>query len=762
MENTVLLTKLFIPKLPAQAIKRPHIIQNLEERLQRGVSLTLISAPAGYGKSTLLAEWIATYQHQVAWISLDNHDNDPQRFWLYCVTAFQTIVSELEKQELMDLVESLKHEDPRDFLTSLVNLIVSWDRQIILVLDDYHMISSKVIHEGVEFLIGHIPNSLHLIIATRTDPPLQLSRLRVRGQLTEIRIVDLRFTINEAGEFLNNRMQLGLNEEDVSALEARTEGWIAGLYLAAMSMQGLDDIHGFVQDFTGSQFLVLEYLVDEVLQQQQETVQRLLLETSILQRMCAPLCDAITGSVESERLLADLYRRNLFIIPLDGEHYWFRYHHLFAEFLKSHLKRSQSCDIPELHRRASVWYQTHGYPEEALFHALAIPDYTYVSRLVVDNWRMVYHTGNLYTAKKWLESLPGNILRKSPPLGVAYCWTLFIRGDHVRIETFLDDIELEFKQMVDQGVLPCGHPEYQIIMHQVILLRAIVMRHAGNVAAAIKTIEDLLPSIEDLRDKLGQRFADMGFTACYSQLGYMYATVNELDLAEEYLGRVSSHARECGNYFALAHATMEWVRINVMRKQLARAEDICRRELLYAKQAGIAEYPAFCLIQLALADTLRAKGSWDESENLLAMGLKTAKRNGHEFYLAQGYLIAARLHHALGKTHLVAEDMFEAAQIAISIHNRFLDDSLKHTRNEIQGTRQNNGSILVQQLIEPLSNREIEVLRLICQGKSNQEIANELFVSLNTIKRHTNNIFGKMGVTRRAQAIHEALRFGIL
>jgi LuxR family transcriptional regulator, maltose regulon positive regulatory protein len=576
-----------------------------------------------------------------------------------------------------------------------------------------------------------------------------------------VRIDDLRFSVDEAGEYFNNLMQLGLNDTDVCALETRTEGWIAGLHLAAMSIQGHNDIHKFVQDFTGNQYLVLEYLVDEVLKLQHEPVQRLLLETSILQRICAPLCDAVTGSVESERTLTELYRQNLFIIPLDGEHYWFRYHHLFAEFLKSQLKRLRSRDLPELHRRASVWFEKHGYLEESLFHAMAIPDYPYVCRLVVDNWRRIYHTGNLETAVKWLESIPDDILRMFPPLLVAYCWTLFIRGDHARIGTILDDIELVFNQKVDAEELPKGHPEYQIIMHQVILLRVIVMRHEGNTAATVKMIEDLLPKIEELRYTLGQKYADMGLTACYSQLGYSYAEVNKLDRAEEYLSRVGFHARGCGNYFALAHATMEWVRINILKKRLDRAEEICRYELLLAEQSGIAEYPAFCLIFLALADTLQARGSWESSEKFLGKGLEIAKKSGHKLYLARGFLIAARLHHAIGKTSLVHEDMCQAELIAASIQNRFLTDTFRKTREEIYGTMQSNDSHLSQQLIEPLSDRELEVLRLICQGKSNQEIADELFVALNTIKRHTNNIFGKMGVNRRTQAIFEARRLGL-
>ena len=756
MVASILLTKLFIPSVPPSVIHRPHLIERLTAGLKAGKFLTLVSAPAGYGKSTLLAEWITAYEGQVAWLSLDDRDNNPLRFWTYFVTALQTVSKPLG-QAALPMLELTQHFDPQLFLTELVNDVASLNHPLMLVLDDYHMISNPDIHAGIIFLLEHLPPlSFHLVIATRTDPPLPLSRLRVRGQLTEVRISNLRFDTNEASLFLNDLMKLALNATEVHALETRTEGWIAGLQLAALSMQGRADARAFIQDFTGSQHFVLEYLVEEVLQRQPESLQHFLLETSILQRMCAPLCNAVTESAESADALADLRRRNLFVIPLDGEHYWFRYHHLFAEFLKSHLKRLRADDLPGLHRRAAEWFQSNNYPEDALQHAFAIPDYTYVSRLVVDNWRRIYHTGRLDTAVQWLESLPGDLLRQSPPLGVAYCWTLFIRGDYDRIGSYLDDITQAFDQMVAAGKLPTEHPEYNIILHQVILLRAVVMRHQGNITTAIKEIEQLLPAIAELRETLGQLYVDMGLTACYSQLGYAYVAANDFDRADDYLSRVSSHARGCGNYFSLAHATMEWAKICLVQGRIEQAEIICRRELSLTEQPPYADYPAFCLIQLALADVLRAKKSWEEAESLLFQGLEMARKSGHKYYLAQGYLIAARLHHAQGKPTQAQDDVYKAEQIAVSIHNRFLDGAIAQTREALESK-----SLPAQPLIEPLSERELEVLRLICTGKSNQEIADELFLALNTVKRHANNLYGKLGVNRRAQAIIEARRLGL-
>lgn len=756
MVGFILSTKLFIPSAHPAIIHRPHLIERLTSGLGAGHSLTLISAPAGYGKTTLLAEWIEAYEGQVAWLSLDEQDNQIVRFWRYFVTALQTLSKNLGQTSLQ-MLETGQDFEPEPFLSALVNDLTYLDDPIILVLDDYHVISAQEIHAGLTFLLDHIPPSLHLVIATRADPLLPISRLRVRGRLTELRVADLRFNDAEAAVFLNTLMKLGLSETDIHALEERTEGWIAGLQLAALSMQGLQDTHAFIQAFTGRQYFVLEYLVDEVLRRQPQALQQFLIETSILNRMCAPLCDAVTGISNSEMVLDDLHRRNLFLVPLDGEHFWFRYHHLFADFLKSHLSRTRTNDLPALHRRAAQWYQLNNYPEDALRHAFAIPDYAYVSSLVVDNWRSIYHQGRLETAVQWLESLPQDFILQSPPLGVAYCWTLFIRGDYDRIAAFLDEIMQVFHQKVEKGMLPIDHPEYNIILHQVILLRAVVLRHQGDVNRAIIEIEQLLPKIEELRQSLGQLYADMGFTACYSQLGYTYLAANDLDRAADYLSRVSGHARNCNNFFALAHATMEWIRICLLQGNIDQAEKIGRYEMSLADQPAYADYPAFCLIRLALADVLRVKNLMDEAAMFLHDGLETARKSGHVYYLAKGYLIAARYHQAKGKTLQIQEDLQNAEKIAETIHNRFLDEAISQAKKELE-----EKAITQQSLIEPLSERELEVLKLICVGKSNQEIADELVIAIDTVKRHVNNIYGKMGVKRRSQAILDAYRLNLV
>jgi LuxR family transcriptional regulator, maltose regulon positive regulatory protein len=756
MFEGLLKTKLFPPPPRSNQVKRQALLAKFAQARQRGVGCTLVSAPAGFGKTTLVVDYARSSGLPFAWLALDEGDNDLLRFWRYVDTALVAIDSRIGETTRPALYEA-QAPDIQQIVTSLINDIIGLEQEFILVIDDYHVITNQAIHDGMTLFINHLPPLLHLVIATRADPPLPISRLRAQGQLMEMRVADLRFTTDEVSAFLNNYMKLELPASDVDALETRTEGWIVGLQLAALSMQERADKHQFVQTFTGSHHYVLEYLMDEVLSHQLKSLQRFLLETSILPRMCASLCNAVTERTDSADVLSDLNRRNLFVTPLDSEHNWFRYHHLFAELLNGDLQRTRADDLPILHRRAAQWFKENNYIGDALRHAFAIPDYAYASRLVVDNWRRIYHQGRLNTAVEWLDSLPPDFVRQSPPLGVAYCWTLFAQGHYDRIAAYLDEITQVFEQMVESGVFPKEHPEYNIVLQQVILLHAIVARNRGDVATATEEVEQLLSTVAGFLQTLGQTVVDMGYTACYSQMGYNYVAANDLDRAADTLSRVSPHARRCGNIFALAHTTMELARISLLLGRVEQAEKICRDELALAEQPDYADYPAFCLIHLGLANVLREKKSWDEAEIHLHKGLETAQKSGHMLYLAQGYLIAARLHHAQGKTNQAQDDLRHAEQIAGVIHNRFLNDSISRTRREIEAK-----SSLSQSLIEPLTERELEVLRLICAGKSNQEIADELFIALDTVKRHANNLYGKLGVKRRAQAIIEARKLGLV
>src|SRR5207237_1106683 len=332
----ILATKLYLPRLRPNVVFRPRLLERLNEGVHR--KLTLISAPAGFGKTTLVSEWVEGIERPTAWLSLDEGDNDPARFLAYLIAALQTIAATIG-EGVLGVLQSPQPPPPEAILTALLNEITTLPDNFVLVLDDYHVIDAKPIDHTLTYLVEHLPPQMHLVIATREDPQLPLARLRARGQLTELRATDLRFTPSEAAEFLNQGMGLNLSAEDVTALEARTEGWIAGLQLAAISLQGHQDVTGFITSFTGSHHFVLDYLVEEVLQQQSESLQTFLLRTSILDRLCGSLCDAVllTPSGSGQANLEYLEHANLFLVPLDNERRWYRYHQLFADLLRQRL-----------------------------------------------------------------------------------------------------------------------------------------------------------------------------------------------------------------------------------------------------------------------------------------------------------------------------------------------------------------------------------------------------------------------------------------
>ncbi|MBV9228179.1 MAG: LuxR family transcriptional regulator, partial [Chloroflexi bacterium] len=366
MSTPILATKLYIPPLRPQVVSRPRLIERLNEGLHR--KLTLISAPAGFGKTTLVSAWIEGIKLPTAWLSLDEGENDPTRFLMYLVAALQTIATTIG-EGVLRVLQSPQPPPTDTMLTALLNDLTIIRDPFLLVLDDYHVIEAKPVDQALMYLVDHLPPHMHLVIATREDPLLPLARLRARDQLTELRAADLRFTPSEAATFLNQVMGLTLTAEDIAALERRTEGWIAGLQLAALSLQGQQDATSFIRSFTGSHHFVLDYLLEEVLGQQPERVQRFLLRTSILDRMSGPLCDAVVldPSISGQATLEYLEHANLFIIPLDDERRWYRYHQLFAELLRLRLPQSIASSPAEaqsqvnaLYLRASQWYEDQG------------------------------------------------------------------------------------------------------------------------------------------------------------------------------------------------------------------------------------------------------------------------------------------------------------------------------------------------------------------------------------------------------------------
>ncbi|HEY5729176.1 MAG TPA: AAA family ATPase, partial [Anaerolineales bacterium] len=439
MPAPILATKLYIPLLRENVVHRPHLVERLNGGLRR--KLILVSAPAGFGKTTLLSEWIAAHKDGVAWLSLDEGDNDPAGFWSHFIAALQTLFPNIGEDGMRTL-QSPQLLAVESILTSLLNEIVALPNDFILVLDDYHAIDSKPIDAALAFLIERLPPRMHLVITTREDPDLPLARLRARDHLIEFRVKDLRFTTSEAAEFLNQAMGFRLSPEDIAALETRTEGWIAGLQLAALSMQGLEDTAGFIQSFTGSHHFVLDYLLEEVLHRQSEAIQKFLLQTSILDRMSGKLCDAILldPSINGQEMLEHLERANLFIVSLDNERHWYRYHHLFAELLQNRLTRAYPDQIADVHRRASDWHAENKFFYEAITHAIAAKDWTRAAEIMerLDELRL---SGETKTQLGWFEAFPSQVMHDRPRLGLSFAWMLFRSNQADRAEGQLDQLE---------------------------------------------------------------------------------------------------------------------------------------------------------------------------------------------------------------------------------------------------------------------------------------------------------------------------------
>ncbi|MEZ4869501.1 MAG: LuxR C-terminal-related transcriptional regulator [Caldilineaceae bacterium] len=411
-----------------------------------GRKLTLIAASVGFGKTTLVSEWMASCGRSVAWLSLDERDNDPARFISYMVAALRTIQAGMG-EELLATLQSPQPLPADALLTSLLNEISICPAHFLLVLDDYHVIDSQPVDQALAFLIEHQPPQMHLVITTREDPSLPLARLRARGQLTELRATDLQFTPAEAAEFFNRVMGLKLSAEESAALEIRTEGWIAGLQLAALalqgalSLQGQQDVQGFIQAFAGEHRFIADYLVEEVLQRQPEAVRSFLLQTAILDRLSGPLCDAVTGQAGSNARLESLQRGNFFLIPLDDKRTWYRYHHLFADFLRMHLRAEQPDQVPVLHRRASEWYAQHGSPGDAIRHALAAPDFDRAAELIEHALPVMRQSRQEVTLLGWFQTLPDEVYRHRPVLSVHYAGTLLQNGQLDGVEMRLRDAE---------------------------------------------------------------------------------------------------------------------------------------------------------------------------------------------------------------------------------------------------------------------------------------------------------------------------------
>jgi LuxR family transcriptional regulator, maltose regulon positive regulatory protein len=659
--DTLVSTKLRPSQVRPKLVARPRLIARLER--DAGRKLTLISAPAGFGKTTLLVEWsreVAGDEGSVAWLSLDEGDNDPTRFLTYLVAALRSVDEDIGA----GVLSALRSPEPPHIETmtaALINELAALPEEPTLILDDYHVIDSEPVHRILSYLLEHLPPNAHLIISSRIDPLLQLSRLRARNQMMELDAAELSFTLEEAATFLNSVMGLELSAEDIAALERRTEGWIAGLQLAALSMRDRRDVSGFVRAFSGSHRDVLDYLAEEVLERQPESIRRFLLETSVLDYLSGSLCDAVTGRNDGQQMLERLERENLFVVALDEERHWYRYHHLFTDFLRTRLERESLERASELHSRAAEWYEGNALNSVAVGHVLAAEDYERAAELVEQVIGEMWFRGEVMTLLGWLEGLPEGAKRRRPRLLLEHATALMWVGRLEGVESLVGEAE----RIVDaaaEGTDEGSPSSVENIHRQYLLGYAAATRawHAnllGNPQSGIEFAQRALELLPD--DPRPRTFAAFSLAAAYSFAGDFEAASAAFAEAAE-LGLAAGH-----DYLALG-AMGHQARLQMARGRLHEADGILRPALGFAAERGEGSLPATGEVQVAMGELLYEWDELDSAEDRLKEGVRLAERTGQLGSQVDGYVSLSRVKQAQRDTYGAVETAQEAERLARS------------------------------------------------------------------------------------------------
>jgi ATP/maltotriose-dependent transcriptional regulator MalT len=650
MDLHLLRTKLNNPLLRSNLVPRPQLIERLNEGLNH--PLTVIAASAGFGKTTTLSEWIRHSERRAAWLSTDEGDNDPVRFWTYFIAALQTLDAKVGEHALA-MLHTQGQGPPRaeSVLTLLLDDVAALPEPFVLVLDDYHVINTPDIHQGIAFLVEHMPAPMHLYISTRSDPPLPLARWRARGQLAEIRTDDLRLTAEEAARFLNQAMGLRLSPDDVLALHARTEGWLVGLQLAALSLQGRTDAGDFIAAFRGSHHYIIDYLSLEAIQSQPESVQSFLLHTAILDRLCGALCDAVTERTDSHAILEYLERANVFTIPLDEERQWYRYHHLFAEMLRRQLQRLYPAHPPDLHRRASEWYEHNGLADEAVRHALAAEDFERAARLIEQNAGAIFWMrGEISTFLEWLEALPDDVVHAHPRLGLVLGWALLMSGKLATIEPVLEEAERQLLNSPDSS--EPGESEIKSLRGQMAAIRSRVARLHDDLPRAIELARAALADLPQDNRALRSVFT-LNLGMAYRQSGDVTAAT-----------RVLTQASTMGGSAGIALIALGILGdLQAEQGHLHQAAETYRQAIDRAAEDGNGPSPMVSWAWVGLGALDLEWNDLDAAEHHIRQGTEFARRWGNADGLAWAWLHLGRLKQARGDAAGAEAALIEAEQI---------------------------------------------------------------------------------------------------
>lgn len=632
MDGQILRAKLYVPRGHADAVPRPRLYERLDEGARH--DLTVVSAPAGFGKTTLLADWSRRSDLPVAWVSLDERDDDPVRFISYLIAAIETIHPGFG-EATRAFLGSLQSQDELDpVLTALSNEILEMPRDFVLVLDDYHLIRSEKVHDALAFMLDHSPPPMRLIIAGRTSPPFPLPKLRARGRLTEIGTPNLRFTHDEAEDFLDRTMGLRLTGERVAALEEGTEGWIAGLQLAAHALRGGEDDAGPVEALAGSARHVFDYLADEVLSRQPEDVREFLLRTSVVETLSGPLCEALTDTTDGREMLERLERANLFLVPLDEGGRYYRYHHLFAAFLRERLQRTYPGEVPKLHRCAGLWQEEDGCLAGAIEHALAAEDYDRAADLIEEETgvRRTYVDASLLL--RWLGALPDELVRRRPQLCLLYAWAFVHSGELEAAERHLRNAEAVLE--LDSEVPTAGLSDHErTMLGEICIIRAriaAIREEAPLTTKLSRRALDLLPEHElHLRGDVAL------------DLGHAYCSLGDLEAASEAFARAAATGRAANDLRTALFALRYQAALKISTGRLREAEDLLLEGQRLAESRA-EEVPSVAgIIHTGMGWLLYERGELDEAQRLLETGIEHGRRSGEVKILVYGYVNLARV-----------------------------------------------------------------------------------------------------------------------